>query len=129
MKAVKAANDYVLRDPVSAFNEYADFKPDMNTHLKRAMFERSFVYFSKDLRNVARDWDKVIKYAQRLGVVSNDFEPNYTNEFCAWEAEPDDADPIGTQKKIAAIQLDVANHGGVFAGNISRSVRTLQVTA
>ena len=125
MKAIKAANDYVLQDPVHAFQEYAEFKPLMNTLLNRKMFERSFVYFSKDLRCVPRDWDKVTQYAKRLGVIDDDFQPNYTNEFCSWEAEEDDIDPIQTQQQIAAIQRDIASHGGVFAGKVNRPIRAV----
>lgn len=53
----------------------------MNTPLNKKIFERSFVYMSKDLVNVARDWNKVVGYTKRLGVIQGDFEPNYTNEF------------------------------------------------
>lgn len=80
MKAVKKATDFVLADPEAAWREYVDFKPVMGSELNRKIFERSFAFFSKDLRNVARDWAKVTKYGKRLGVLEESFVPNYTNE-------------------------------------------------
>ncbi|KAK0246553.1 Glycylpeptide N-tetradecanoyltransferase, partial [Friedmanniomyces endolithicus] len=59
MRAVKKATDFVLAEPEQAWAEYVDFKPIMATALNRKIFERSYAYFSKDLKNVARDWEKV----------------------------------------------------------------------
>lgn len=129
MRAVKSANDFVLRDPVAAYGEYIEIKPIMNTQLNRKMFERSFTYFSNDLQNVARDWNKVTQYAKRLGVVPVDFQPNYTNEFCDWSVDEEDQDPIGSQQRIAQIQKDITVHGGLFSGNIVRSHRTVKALA
>jgi len=56
MRAVKSATDYVLAEPEKAWDDYVDFKPAMGTALNRKIFERSFAYFSKDLKNVERDW-------------------------------------------------------------------------
>lgn len=70
MCAVKKATDYVLSDPASAWADYVDFKPAMATELNRKIFERSFAYFSADLKNVARDWEKVTRYGKRLGVLN-----------------------------------------------------------
>lgn len=38
----------------------------MNTPLNAKIFERSFTYMSKDLRNVARDWNKVTNVRSRI---------------------------------------------------------------
>ncbi|EGD96152.1 thiamine biosynthesis protein Nmt1 [Trichophyton tonsurans CBS 112818] len=112
MKAVKRATDYVLEKPEAAFEEYIDMKPIMNTAVNRKIYERSYAYFSKDLKNVARDWEKVTKYGKRLGVLDKSFKPNYTNEFLTWEMEPESADPTGDQKKMCALQKKVAEEGG-----------------
>ena len=50
----------------------------MNTPLNKKIFERSFVYMSKDLTNVPRDWTKVVGYCKRLGILDGEFVPNYT---------------------------------------------------
>ncbi|CAI4220184.1 unnamed protein product [Parascedosporium putredinis] len=112
MRAVKKATDFVIQEPEKAWAEYVDFKPVMGTELNRKIFERSFAYFSKDLKNVRRDWDKVTKYGKRLGVLDAAFEPNYTNAFLDWALEEESADPTGDQKRIAKLQQDVAAHGG-----------------
>ncbi|SPO01762.1 probable thiamine repressed nmt1 protein [Cephalotrichum gorgonifer] len=112
LRAVKKATDFVLREPETAWVEYVDFKPAMGTALNRKIFERSYAYFSKDLKNVKRDWDKVTKYGKRLGVLAESFEPNYTNAFLDWTLESDAKDPTGDQKRMVQLQKEVAAHGG-----------------
>lgn len=112
MRAVKRATDFVLAEPEQAWAEYVDFKPVMGTALNRKIFERSFAYFSRDLKNVRRDWDKVTKYGKRLGVLADSFEPNYTNDFLGWAFEEDSADPTGDQKRMVELQKNVAVMGG-----------------
>ncbi|KAK5659492.1 hypothetical protein OQA88_693 [Cercophora sp. LCS_1] len=112
LRAVKRATDFVLAEPEKAWEEYVGFKPAMGTPLNRKIFERSFAYFSKDLKNVRRDWDKVTKYGKRLGVLDDGFEPNYTNGFLDWDLEGDSADPTGDQKRMAELQTNVALNGG-----------------
>lgn len=112
LRAVKRATDFVLEQPEKAWLEYVDFKPVMGTELNRKIFERSFAYFSKDLKNVQRDWEKVTKYGKRLGVLSADFEPNYTNEYLEWTLDRESQDPLGDQKRMAELQSNVADKGG-----------------
>jgi pyrimidine precursor biosynthesis enzyme len=112
MKVVKRATDYVLACPSEAYAVYIDIKPEMASPVNRKIYERSYAYFSKDLKNVQRDWEKVTKYGKRLGVLDADFVPNYTNEFLTWKLEGDSADPTGDQKRMLALQQDVANKGG-----------------
>jgi pyrimidine precursor biosynthesis enzyme len=112
LRAVKRATDFVLTEPEKAWAEYVDFKPVMGSALNRKIFERSFAYFSRDLKNVKRDWEKVTKYGKRLGVLDASFEPNYTNEFLEWTLEADSKDPTGDQKRMAALQKDIAQAGG-----------------
>lgn len=112
LRAVKRATDFVLGEPESAWREYVEFKPVMGSELNRKIFERSFAYFSKDLKNVERDWAKVTKYGKRLGVLGEDFEPNYTNNFLEWDLGRDSKDPTGDQKRMVALQNNVASNGG-----------------
>lgn len=112
MRAVKRATDFVLAQPEQAWAEYVDFKPVMGTALNRKIFERSFAYFSRDLKNVQRDWEKVTKYGKRLGVLADSFVPNYSNEFLGWSFEEESADPTGDQKRMVELQKDVAEAGG-----------------
>ncbi|KAK9327176.1 NMT1/THI5 like-domain-containing protein [Lipomyces starkeyi] len=112
LRACKRATDFVLADPAQAYADYVDFKPVMGTPLNQKIFERSFAYFSKDMKNVKRDWTKVTNYGKRLGVLDADFQPNYTNSFLSWPLVGDSADPTGDQKKMVQLQKDVAANGG-----------------
>jgi pyrimidine precursor biosynthesis enzyme len=112
MRAVKRATDAVLADPAGAYEEYIDVKPIMATAVNRKIFERSFAYFSRDLKNVQRDWTKVTNYGKRLGILEEGFVANYTNEFLSWGLEGESEDPIGDQKRMAALQKEVAAGGG-----------------
>lgn len=112
LHAVKKATDFVLAQPEQAWSEYIAFKPVMGTDLNRKMFERSFPYFSTDLKNVKRDWEKVTRYGKRLGVLDESFTPNYTNKFLEWSFEAESEDPTGDQKRMVTLQKDVAVNGG-----------------
>ncbi|KMU80900.1 thiamine biosynthesis protein [Coccidioides immitis RMSCC 3703] len=112
MRAVKKATDYVLANPAAAYEEYIDMKPIMATPVNRKIFERSYAYFSRDLKNVARDWEKVTNYGKRLEILDAGFKPNYTNEFLTWDLDAESADPTGDQKRMCALQKQVAREGG-----------------
>ncbi|KAK1985824.1 NMT1/THI5 like-domain-containing protein [Colletotrichum cereale] len=112
MRAVKRATDHVLEKPEEAWREYVDCKPVMGSDLNRKIFERSFAYFSHDLKNVERDWAKVTKYGKRLGVLDESFKPNYTNEFLEWALDEDSQDPTGDQKRMMELQNEVSCKGG-----------------
>ncbi|KAK0650395.1 4-amino-5-hydroxymethyl-2-methylpyrimidine phosphate synthase [Lasiodiplodia hormozganensis] len=113
LRAVKRATDFVLAEPERAWAEYVDFKPVMGlTPVNRKIFERSFAYFSRDLQNVDRDWQKVTRYGKRLGVLDETFAPNYTNVYLEWALDADSVDPTGDQKRMAQLQRDVAANGG-----------------
>lgn len=112
MRAVKKATDFVLADPKQAWDDYVDFKPVMGTDLNKKIFERSFAYFSKDLKNVKRDWEKVTKYGKRLGVLDQSFQPNYTNKFLNWTLDGESNDPTGDQKRMVELQKEIAMKGG-----------------
>ncbi|KAF9732026.1 glycylpeptide N-tetradecanoyltransferase [Paraphaeosphaeria minitans] len=112
LRACKRATDFVLASPDAAWSEFCAFKSAMDTPTNRKIFERSFAYFSPDLQNVRRDWDKVTRYGKRLGVLGEGFTPNYTNEYLGWGLEADSADPTGDQKRMVVLQQGVKESGG-----------------
>lgn len=118
LRAVKRATDHVLANPHQAYEEYILVKPGMNTAVNRKIFERSFAYLSRDLKNVSRDWEKVTRYGKRLGVLDETFKPNYTNQFLDWELDADSADPRGDQKRMVDLQKKVAAEGGFRRLNV-----------
>ncbi|KAF9572695.1 glycylpeptide N-tetradecanoyltransferase, partial [Lunasporangiospora selenospora] len=66
-------------------------KPHMHSEVNRKIYQRSFRYMSRDLKNVQRDWDKVTKYSRRLEIVDDLFVQNQTNEFLTWKLDADSA--------------------------------------
>jgi len=112
LRACKRATDFVLASPGKAWEELITAKSVLNTPTNRKIFERSFAYFSPDLQNVQRDWEKVTRYGKRLDVLGEGFTPNYTNEYLEWGLEQEAEDPTGDQKKMVALQQDVKDHGG-----------------
>lgn len=112
LRAVKRATDFVIAEPKKAYEEYVDFKPIMGTAVNRKIFERSYAYFSRDLKNVPRDWQKVTNYGKRLGILDASFQPNYTNDLLSWDLDAESSDPIGDQKRMAELQKKVAVDGG-----------------
>ncbi|OJJ83281.1 NMT1/THI5 family protein [Aspergillus glaucus CBS 516.65] len=112
LAAVKRATDYVLAEPLKAYEEYIDVKPIMGSPVNRKIFERSYAYFSPDMKNVNRDWNKVTNYGKRLGILDPSFVGNYTNEYLGWALEPDSVDPCGDQKRMVELQKEVASEGG-----------------
>ncbi|ORY90015.1 NMT1/THI5 like-domain-containing protein [Syncephalastrum racemosum] len=89
MKAIKRASDFMFADPVKAYELFVEMKPHMNSEVNRKIFQRSFRYFSRDFKNVQRDWDKVTNYCKRLDIVDQSFEQNQTNEFLDWPLLPE----------------------------------------
>ncbi|KAL2108673.1 hypothetical protein VUR80DRAFT_3540 [Thermomyces stellatus] len=81
LRAVTRGPDSVIQELKKAWGEYVNFKPVMGTVLNCEMLERSYADFSKDLKNVKRDWDKVTDYGKLFGVLDLKFEPNYTNGY------------------------------------------------
>ena len=112
LRAVKRATDFVLAAPAQAYEEYVDVKPIMGTPVNRKIFERSYAFFSQDVKNVNRDWQKVTNYGKRLGILDPSFVPNYTNEYLGWPLEADSVDPCGDQKRMVELQKQVAAGGG-----------------
>ncbi|KAF2845850.1 NMT1-domain-containing protein [Plenodomus tracheiphilus IPT5] len=112
LRAVKRATDFVLAEPETAWAEFTAVKPVLDTPTQKKIFERSFAYFSTDLANVKRDWEKVTRYGKRLGVLGEDFVPNYTNEFLSWGLEKDSQDPTGDQKRMVVLQEGIKLNGG-----------------
>ncbi|KAI8969037.1 NMT1/THI5 like-domain-containing protein [Mycotypha africana] len=89
LRAVKKATDYLVNNPKEAYSKYCEVFPRMDTITQRKIFQRCFRYFSRDLKNVQRDWNKVTGYCKRLGIVGDDFEQNKTNELFNWPLLPE----------------------------------------
>ncbi|KAG2199086.1 hypothetical protein INT47_005090 [Mucor saturninus] len=89
LRAIKRATDYMISDPAGAYKEYVEIKPHLDSDINRKIFQRSFRYFSRDLKNVERDWNKVTSYCERLNIVDTGFKQNQTNKFLTWPLIPE----------------------------------------
>lgn len=89
LRAIKRATDYMIAGPADAYKKYVEMKPHLDNDINRKIFQRSFRYFSRDLKNVERDWNKVTNYCERLNIVDPGFKQNQTNEFLTWSLLPE----------------------------------------
>lgn len=81
----------MIGQPAEAYGLFVKIKPHLDTDIQRKIFQRSFRYFSRDLKNVKRDWNKVTAYCKRLNIVADDFKQNQTNEHLTWSLLPESA--------------------------------------
>ncbi|RKO91861.1 NMT-1 like protein [Blyttiomyces helicus] len=95
LRAVKKATDHVLAHPEKAWGQYVEMKPVLGDELNKKMFDRSLIYFSRNLGNVQRDWTKVTNYSRRLGVTDLNYTQNCTNEYLPEEGRGWPAEPVG----------------------------------
>lgn len=88
MQATQRATAYTLENPEKAFDILCNKMPRLKTDLYHKIFINSLPYFSRDLKNVARDWNKVGRYAAQLGITPEDHDPEncYTNAFVPEQA-------------------------------------------
>ncbi|CAO3619969.1 unnamed protein product [Cunninghamella blakesleeana] len=91
MKAIKRGADYMFAQPAEAYELFVDMKPWMGSVVNRKIYQRSFRYMSRDLKNVPRDWNKVTNYCQRLGIIDSSFKQNQTNDYLTWDLLPESA--------------------------------------
>ena len=48
--------------------------PRLDNNLYAKIYQRTLPYFSRDLRNVDRDWEKVGQFCKHLGVLETEFD-------------------------------------------------------
>ncbi|GMF49607.1 unnamed protein product [[Candida] boidinii] len=113
MNAIKKATDFVINNPIQAFEDYCSIKSEMNSDLNYKVYERCFAYLSASCYNVKRDWLKVNNYGKRLLVLPTDFTPNYTNEFLSWPEPAEVSDPNEAQRLMGIHQESCKCNGGL----------------
>ncbi len=83
MRATQRAAAYTTENPEEAYAHFCAYKPKIDTPLNRKIFMRTLPFFSRNLWNVERDWNKVEKYTKHLKVAPETFDAKtcYTNEY------------------------------------------------
>lgn len=74
---------FTVEEPDKAFEIFCNAKPAMRTELHKTIFIRTLPYFSRNLLNVDRDWNKVHRYSKHLGIIPDSFDLKkvYTNDY------------------------------------------------
>ena len=91
MRAVRRGTDFTIENPELAWEEMCIANPRLRTDLYGKIYQRTLPYFSRDLLNVQRDWEKVGQFCKHLGVLENEFDQHsiYTNEHVPSMGTPD----------------------------------------
>merc|ERR1719148_300026 len=82
MKAMRRATDFTIEHPDAAWKIMTRANPRLDNNLYAKIYQRTQPYFSRDLLNVDRDWEKVGQFCKHLGVLETDFDQHsvWTNE-------------------------------------------------
>ncbi len=83
LSATQRGAALVADNPDRAFEVIQEYYPRLDSELYKKVFNRSLPFFSRNLLNVERDWDKVGNYSVRLGIADKGFSicDYFTNEF------------------------------------------------
>lgn len=83
MRATQRGAAFTTENPEEAFATLCRVKPKLDTSLNRKIFFRTLPFFSRNLLNVERDWQKVERYTKHLKVAPDSFDARtcYTNAF------------------------------------------------
>jgi len=83
MRATQKGAAFTTEHPDEAFELFCHAKPQLRTELYKKIFFRTLPFFSRNLLNVERDWNKVGRFAKHLKILDPAFDIRtvYTNEF------------------------------------------------
>jgi ABC-type nitrate/sulfonate/bicarbonate transport system substrate-binding protein len=90
-RAVRRATDMTTEFPDDAWKIMLRANPRLDTPLYTQIFQRSLPYFSRELLNVDRDWNKVGQFCKHLGVLETEFnvtDVSLTSTFPPWASPP-----------------------------------------
>ncbi len=83
LRATQRGAAFTVEEPEKAFDILCNAKPALRTEMYKAIFLRTLPFFSRNLLNVERDWNKVHRYSKHLGILSDSFELEkvFTNDY------------------------------------------------
>lgn len=95
LKALQRGAAYTTEKPEEAYELLCQIKPQLRTPMYHKIFIHSLPFFSRNIANVPRDWEKVSRYCRHLGIIDESFDLNncYTNSLLP-EAPWSDLQPI-----------------------------------
>ncbi len=74
LNATQRGVAYTTENPDEAYELFCHVKPPLRTELFKKIFIRTLPFFSRNMLNIERDWQKVNRYIQHLGLVDNNFD-------------------------------------------------------
>lgn len=82
LRATQRGAAFTTERPEEAYELLVQAKPQLRTALYQTIFTRTLPFFSRNLLNVERDWDKVGRYAKHLSIIDERFDIRdcYTND-------------------------------------------------
>lgn len=83
MRATLRGTQWTLENPEKAYDLLCTQIPSLRTETFRKIYISCLPYFSRDLVNVDRDWEKVGLYTQQLGITNEQMNSLccYTNDY------------------------------------------------
>jgi ABC-type nitrate/sulfonate/bicarbonate transport system substrate-binding protein len=95
MQATQRGAAFTTEHPEEAFEVLCQSKPQLRSDLYQKIFNRTLPFFSRNLLNVDRDWNKVGRYTKHLGIIPKDFDVSslYTNKYIS-ETPYSEIEPI-----------------------------------
>merc|ERR1712160_202190 len=74
MRAMRRATDFTIEHPDAAWKIMTRANPRLDNNLYAKIYQRTLPYFSRNLLNVDRDWEKVGQFCKHLGVLETEFD-------------------------------------------------------
>lgn len=83
LQATQRGAAFVTEQPDKAYELLCQAKPNLRSPLNQAIFYGSLALFSRRLENIPRDWEKVGRYCEHLGIIEQSFDIKecYSNEW------------------------------------------------
>ncbi|KTC72576.1 thiamine biosynthesis protein NMT-1 [Legionella birminghamensis] len=83
LRATQRGAAYTVENPEEAFECLCAQKPQLRNTLNKTIFLRSLPFFSRNLLNIERDWNKVGRYTKHLGITDEQFTVSdcYSNDY------------------------------------------------
>lgn len=74
LSATQRGAAFTTEFPEKAYDILCQQKPQLRTNMYHTIFIHTLPFFSRNLFNVERDWNKVGRYAQHLGIIDQSFD-------------------------------------------------------
>lgn len=85
IKATYMGMQFTREYPKEAYDYFAEINHGMDKSINQKIFHHCLPFFSKDLLNNKKDWDKVGAYAKKLKLIDSNYDATecYTNQFAS----------------------------------------------